>query len=217
MKFYRIYQIFPKRFEPLKNSKWSCSQFYNMNSVRNWEWTQWEKLIRRINSSTIPSFNNFWTSGWSLFCIFKSKQSLNNGKNNTVHRIGHVPVLQYRPSRFQTAPASFDRAPPMSAPHVAAASTCPACNRPYRLRSPRTRAHLPSSSHRRRIPHSCRQIHRRSCALRDAAPQADHHVACRAINLSFGRSPTAPLRPSCREHLHTHRCLRSSSNLASTP
>jgi hypothetical protein len=29
-----------------------------------------------------------------------------------------------------------------------------------------------------------------------------------AIDLSSGRSPTAPLCPSCRECLHTHRCLR---------
>jgi hypothetical protein len=147
---------------------WSCSQFYNMNSVGNWEWTQWEKLFRRINSSTIPSFKKFWTSGWSLFCILKSKQSSNNWKNNTVHRIGPGPVLQYQPSRFQTAPASSNRVPcdsalsqrcsdrastpPMLALHAAVASTCPACNRPYRLRSPCTGAHLPSSSHCRRIP-----------------------------------------------------------------
>jgi hypothetical protein len=36
------------------------------------------------------------------------------------------------------------------------------------------------------------------------------------IDLSSGRSPTAPLRPSCRERLHVHRCLRSPSDPAST-
>jgi hypothetical protein len=65
---------------------------------------------------------------------------------------------------------------------VAAASTCPACNRSYRLRSPRTGAHLPSSSHHRCIPAQLQPINRRSSALCDAAPQADHRVACRAIN-----------------------------------
>jgi hypothetical protein len=33
---------------------------------------------------------------------------------------------------------------------------------------------------------------------------------------SSGQSPTTPLRPSCREHLHVHRCLRSSSSPATT-
>jgi hypothetical protein len=92
MEFLRIYQIFPKRFEPLenssKNSKWGCSQFYNLNSVENWKWTQWEKLFRRINSSTMPSFNNFWTSGWSSLCILKSVQSLNNCKTTLCTELG---------------------------------------------------------------------------------------------------------------------------------
>jgi hypothetical protein len=37
------------------------------------------------------------------------------------------------------------------------------------------------------------------------------------IDLSSGRSPMAPLCPSCRERLHVHRCLRSSSSPATTP
>jgi hypothetical protein len=35
------------------------SQFYNLNYVENWKWTQWEKLFRMINYSTMPSFNIF--------------------------------------------------------------------------------------------------------------------------------------------------------------
>jgi hypothetical protein len=38
-----------------------------------------------------------------------------------------------------------------------------------------------------------------------------------AIDLSSGRSPMVPLRPSYRKRLHVHRCLRSSSNPATTP
>jgi hypothetical protein len=34
-----------------------CSKFYNWNSVGNWKWTQWEKLFRIINSSTMLCLN----------------------------------------------------------------------------------------------------------------------------------------------------------------
>jgi hypothetical protein len=37
------------------------------------------------------------------------------------------------------------------------------------------------------------------------------------IDLSSGRSPMAPLCPSCRKRLHVHRCLQSSSSPATTP
>jgi hypothetical protein len=67
----------------------------------------------------------------------------------------------------------------------------------------------------------CRRVHRRSSVLRDAAPKpatalpADTSTG--TIDLSSGRSPMAPLCPSCRERLHVHRCLRSSSSPATTP
>jgi hypothetical protein len=120
-----------------------------------------------------------------------------------MHRIGPGPVLQYRPSRFQTAPASSDHAPRDSAPSRrysdCTVPTAPArlrCRRRVSLLLPRAQhgtGHIAFACHAPELtsllnptigasPHSCRRIHRRSSALRDAAPQADHRVACRAIN-----------------------------------
>jgi hypothetical protein len=103
---------------------------------------------------------------------FRQPQRLPTARRVTACRADAVPTALSRPrQRASDADA-----------RVAAASTCSACNRSYRVRSPRTGAHLPSSSHHRRIPAQLQPIHRRSSALRDAAPQADHRVACRAIN-----------------------------------
>jgi hypothetical protein len=63
MEFREFIRFFQKGLNPLKIQgkiqSGVISQFYNLNSVENCKWTQWEKLFRRINSSTMPRFNNF--------------------------------------------------------------------------------------------------------------------------------------------------------------
>jgi hypothetical protein len=71
------------------------------------------------------------------------------------------------------------------------------------------------------VPHNRHRIHRRSSALRDTHPKPTTALPTDPSNSttdrSSGRSPTTPLRPSCCERLHAHRCLRSSSIPATTP
>jgi hypothetical protein len=91
------------------------------------------------------------------------------------------------------------------------------------LHSPRAGAHpllhldaiVPSA-----VLHNRHWIHRRSSALRDTHPKLTTALSTTrhsTTDRSSGRSPTTPLRSSCRECLHAHRCLRSSSISATTP
>jgi hypothetical protein len=61
--FREFIRFFQKGLNPLKIQEKIQSgvsfQFYNLNSVANWKWTQWEKLFRMINSSTMRSLNIF--------------------------------------------------------------------------------------------------------------------------------------------------------------
>jgi hypothetical protein len=106
-------------------------------------------------------------------------------------------------SRFQTSPASSDRAPRDSAPSRRCFDrtilTAPArlrCRRRVSLLPPRAQhatGRIAFAHHAPELtsllhptigasPHNYHRIHRRSSVLRDALPQADHRVACRAIN-----------------------------------
>jgi hypothetical protein len=127
IEFWGIYQMFSKRFEPLKNwrknSMWSCSQFYNLNSVGNWKWTQWEKLFIMINSSTIPSFNIFWHQDGLRFVFWNWSKVWIIGKN-VVHRIGPNPYLQYQPNRLNWPEPTGQTAAALTCkPHTAVRTT----------------------------------------------------------------------------------------------
>jgi hypothetical protein len=146
-------------------------------------------------------------------------------------------MLQYRPIRFRTA-ASSDRAQRDSASSCRV-STMPASLRCRRrvsllpillyvldmqpLHSPRSGARPlfhPDAAVPGAVPHNRHSIHRHSSALRDTHPKLTTTLPPtrhRTTDCSSGRSPTTTLRPSCRECLHAHRCLWSSSISATTP
>jgi hypothetical protein len=123
-------------------------------------------------------------------------------QNNTVHRIGPSPVLQYRPGRFQTAPASPDRAqcdsassrrcsdhassPLLPAPHVTAATPAPRAR--HATASLATRRSSPPSSFRRRCT-------RRSPAQPPAISTSPRHLHVR-------RTPSSPSPALIRCELH---------------
>jgi hypothetical protein len=162
-----------------------------------------------------------------------------------VHRIGPGPVLQCRPGRFQTTPVSSDRASRYSALSRRCSNrvvlTAPARLRCRRRVSPQL--HVPTmllvalpslatrwSSPLFFIPPSLYPAHSRTPAaestaapLRSVTPHPKPTTVLpvepsnSTTDRSSGRSPTTPLRPSCRECLHAHRCLRSSSSPATMP
>jgi hypothetical protein len=159
-----------------------------------------------------------------------------------VHRIGPGPLLQYRPSRFRTAPASSDRTlsrrcfdhaavsrPRQRASDASAACRCclhvPTMQR-ARIAFARHAPELifPSSSHCRCTPEHPRTAAAESTTapLRSVTPHPKPATVLPAdpstgtIDLSSSRSSMAPLRPSCRERLHVHRCLRSPSDPTGT-
>jgi hypothetical protein len=56
-------EFFPKGLNPLtiqgRVQSGVCSKICNLNSVGNWKSTQWEKLFRMFNSTTMSCLNIF--------------------------------------------------------------------------------------------------------------------------------------------------------------
>jgi hypothetical protein len=123
------------------------------------------------------------------------------------------------PALFRPCCSDLASAPPLPAPRVAAAPRAPHAIGRVAL------AHHASLF----IPLLLYSAHCRTPAtestaapLRTVTPHPKPTTALptdpsnSTTDHSSGRSSTTPLRPSCRDHLHTHRCLRSSSIPATT-
>jgi hypothetical protein len=168
----------------------------------------------------------------------KSEQSLNNCKTILCTELG--PAQCYSTAQSVSDSRRLSTARSATPRRAAAVPTMPASLRCRRrvsllprllyvpamqpLHSPRAGARPllhPVAAVPSAVLHNCHQIHRRSSALRDTHPKPTTALPTDPSNSttdrSSDRSPTTPLRLSCRERLHAHRCLRSSSIPATTP